>query len=981
MPARNFMDPSSLARRLIRHALVAPAIATLMVLLLPALAAATLTFDLPLPYATGPTPRALLLADVNRDGLPDLVVGHGGAPSFSTLLATTAGGFGPRQDWALEGVAGGLASADLDGDGILDIVAALPAWNFVNMLLGTTGSGFTNRVRHYTGTYSTAVAIAEINGQIGLDFAVAQVEHGAVDVFYNNGTGVMSIAARFPVGADPRCVVAGDLDGDGRDDLVTANAGANTVAVLRSTGTGSFAPRLAYPAPTTPVAVVLADLDGDTNLDVVVASSGADSIAIYAGVGDGTLGPRVDLATGDRPTGIAVADVDSDGLPDLVVANSGETSVSVFLALAGGGYAERVDLPAGGGPVSVAVRDLDGDGRQDIVCTNSTENTVTVLLQKPQRIATSLTLSCTPNPSEYGQEILLSTDVTPAETEGDVQFSAGPVVLGTVPLTGGHAEWRIPSLGHGEYAMRARYMGNATHASSLSPIVPQLVGLSRSTTSVTSSENPAYWSVPVIWTATVEALAPEIGTPGGKVQFKVDGANVGTPVTLVNGSASLSNASLTIGTHEVQAVYAPADTFTFAASASPVLAQVVVSSNPEIVEVRDVPNDQGGLVFLTWRCPLDQPPARIVTGYRVWRRVPAALAPATSPRDGWMRTARADSLGEDFWEAIASLPSARIVSYGYSAPTTQDSLAGANPMTAFFVQALTSDAYVWYSSAPDSGYSVDNLAPPPPAQFVAQYSGTGTALHWIPSRASDLSHYGLYRGSSSEFVPGPANRISASPDTGYFDPDGTGEYCYKLAAVDIHGNIGRFAVVTPLQPTAAVASLVSAEIDGERALLRWYVSIDDAVVLSIERRRLDGGWTMLGEVGQDGEGMVTFEDSDLAPGVRFGWRLAMRFPDGSRATAGEAWLDVPLGEADLALRITNPALSGSVDVSFAAPAGPPVRIDLFDLAGRVVATRFVSGGLGRQSVRLAGAGALVPGIYLVRVGLPNAVTRRVAVVR
>src|SRR5437899_415565 len=68
----------------------------------------------------------------------------------------------------------------------------------------------------------------------------------------------------------------------------------------------------------------------------------------------------------------------------------------------------------------------------------------------------------------------------------------------------------------------------------------------------------------------------------------------------------------------------------------------------------------------------------------------------------------------DYWEAIATLPAEGLSGYGYPAPTTQDSMAGSNPYAAFFVTALAEYPPQFFESNVDSGYSVDNLAPPSP---------------------------------------------------------------------------------------------------------------------------------------------------------------------------------------------------------------------------------------------------------------------------
>ena len=48
------------------------------------------------------------------------------------------------------------------------------------------------------------------------------------------------------------------------------------------------------------------------------------------------------------------------------------------------------------------------------------------------------------------------------------------------------------------------------------------------------------------FTATVSPA-----TATGTVQFTIDGANVGTPVTLVAGQATFSTATLAVGAHPV----------------------------------------------------------------------------------------------------------------------------------------------------------------------------------------------------------------------------------------------------------------------------------------------------------------------------------------------------------------------------------------------------------------------------------------------
>jgi hypothetical protein len=71
-------------------------------------------------------------------------------------------------------------------------------------------------------------------------------------------------------------------------------------------------------------------------------------------------------------------------------------------------------------------------------------------------------------------------------------------------------------------------------------------------TTVTSSSNPSDLGQNVTFTATVTSVA----TPAGTVQFKIDGALAGGPVTLdAFGVATFTTASLTVGNHSIVADY------------------------------------------------------------------------------------------------------------------------------------------------------------------------------------------------------------------------------------------------------------------------------------------------------------------------------------------------------------------------------------------------------------------------------------------
>jgi hypothetical protein len=263
---------------------------------------------------------------------------------------------------------------------------------------------------------------------------------------------------------------------------------------------------------------------------------------------------------------------------------------------------------------------------------------------------------------------------------------------------------------------------------------------------------------------------------------------------------------------------------------------------PDILHVRDVPHDQGGEVRIEIaRSVLDvaQETTYPVLTYNVWQRVddPATLAllaqekcdGASSaaahempPRDGadasWIAGWPIDELdGRYFvqsdgllgagtfpsgaWELVGSFAACQQIQYMYRARTLVDSTGSEIPYSVYFVSAHTTTPTIWFASDPDSGYSVDNIPPELPAGLAAEqsFSPIGLAVSWSVNAANDFSHFVVHRGMSAEFVPDPGNQVATPTVPRWFDGSWRwdGNYYYKVAAVDIHGNVSGHALLSP----------------------------------------------------------------------------------------------------------------------------------------------------------------------------------------
>ncbi len=142
---------------------------------------------------------------------------------------------------------------------------------------------------------------------------------------------------------------------------------------------------------------------------------------------------------------------------------------------------------------------------------------------------------------------------------GTVTFFNGSTQLGNVAVSSGMAgfSYNIASLQAGVYPITAKYSGDSNFATSTSAAETLTVGTTTTTSmGVSPGSVSAGTSGPVTFNATV-APTSGTGTPTGTITFSDTSGQLGSPVTLDNGSATFSYnpSSLAGGTYSVTASY------------------------------------------------------------------------------------------------------------------------------------------------------------------------------------------------------------------------------------------------------------------------------------------------------------------------------------------------------------------------------------------------------------------------------------------
>ncbi|MGH2611495.1 MAG: Ig-like domain-containing protein, partial [Rhabdochlamydiaceae bacterium] len=157
--------------------------------------------------------------------------------------------------------------------------------------------------------------------------------------------------------------------------------------------------------------------------------------------------------------------------------------------------------------------------------------------------------------STSGQSVTLTATVSPSTATGTVTFTVDGTAQLPVTLSGGQATFSSSSLSVGSHIITAAYSGDTNDATSASSAVTQTVNKGSVAILLSSSVSSDTFGQPVTLTAIVSPVAPATSLPGGYVQFISNGQDLGSPVTLSNGKATLVITSLPAGTNYIVASY------------------------------------------------------------------------------------------------------------------------------------------------------------------------------------------------------------------------------------------------------------------------------------------------------------------------------------------------------------------------------------------------------------------------------------------
>ena len=340
-----------------------------------------------LNFNTGNVPTAVVAADFNGDGIPDIAAVNKMDGTVSVLLARNTANFKAQVTYAVGSEPVAIAVGDFNGDKKMDLVVANFGSNMVSVLLGNGDGTFQTQITTAAGNQPDGVAVGDFNGDGILDVAVSNAADNTVDILLGNDAGGFTLKQTVTVGHAPAGLAVGDVNGDGKLDIAVANNTDNTVSVLLGNGDDTFTVKGSVNVTGGPTSVAIADFNGDGKLDLAVANNGINSsgspsntVSVLLGNGDGSFQNRVDYATGSCPLEVIAADFNADGKPDLAVTANAQNTISILPGNGDGSFQPVEQYGTDAAPAGLATADFNGDGRLDLVAVNSGTNTVSVVL-------------------------------------------------------------------------------------------------------------------------------------------------------------------------------------------------------------------------------------------------------------------------------------------------------------------------------------------------------------------------------------------------------------------------------------------------------------------------------------------------------------------------------------------------------------------------------------------------------------------------
>jgi hypothetical protein len=300
------------------------------------------------PFAAGHLPNDIAIADMNGDGKPDLVIANHQSPYISIFLGDGKGSFHPAPGSPFDVHSNphphAVVVADFNGDGKPDV--ATDSWgnNQIELLLGDGKGGIATPGRYFATGHRPyeRLRTADFNRDGSPDIVTTNLEDDTVSILLGDGKGgfLNAPGSPFPAGGKPWQVAIDDLNGDGNPDLVVipyqrdiAGPSQDAVTVLLGDGKGSFRPMPGSPLPLGECrgtnSVAAGDLRGNGHHAIAVSCAESRNLLLFERAANGQFTPSSIPIKGGWGS-VAIARLTSDPKSELITADADAGTITIY---------------------------------------------------------------------------------------------------------------------------------------------------------------------------------------------------------------------------------------------------------------------------------------------------------------------------------------------------------------------------------------------------------------------------------------------------------------------------------------------------------------------------------------------------------------------------------------------------------------------------------------------------------------------------
>ena len=531
------------------------------------------TFKSPVSYLSD-IPSDPHLADVNGDGVPDIIAG--GSTGALVYQGKGDGTFQPYQEPTIGGFALTYAvnAGDYNNDGNADLIgtdadsprAAVSlsqvaqisnASALTDVAVFPLGSGVHNVDARYSGD---SVYLGSLSDSVSL--TAAPVNTSLALVASPNSSLLFGDSVTLTATLNPFTVGPPTTTTDG--ELVNFFIGATFLGSSHLSSGVATLTTSALPIGSDSLTAVF---PGDSNYNTStssVLSLTVSTVALTSSLNPSVFGQSVTFTATVLPSKTGT-----------VTFLDGSTSIG-STAISGG--------------VAVFTTSTLAVGAHNITAQYNSD-TSNVVLQVVNKATPTVTVSSSPNPSTFGGPVTITASV-PSGVTGTITFTSGTLSLGSGTITGGSVSVSTTLLAPPSDVITATYGGDATYTSATGTTT-QTVNKATPPSTVTSSPNPSALGSPVTLTDTLPSNAT------GTVTFTSGSNTLGTS-NVTGGIATLITSTLPLGSDPITATYNGDANFNTSVATT---TQTVAKANPTLTVTTSGPSTFGQTVTITASVP------------------------------------------------------------------------------------------------------------------------------------------------------------------------------------------------------------------------------------------------------------------------------------------------------------------------------------------------------------------------------------------